>query len=231
MNTLTKLIDAGLCRRGGPVKLHLGCGQTRLDGFINIDFPQDKHNVMKSAADAKADIVNDLVFSENSVDEIRTHHMLEHFSRVIALAQLVKWHRWLKVDGILIIETPDFMRSVLQLVDELTDYARKMAIVRHLTGDQAASWGFHLDQWFGERFETTLSTLGFHIIDIDYLEWSRWPHLRSIKVTATKLSNVPIRNQITACFDLLQQSMVSPKEEKTFEVWKSQLSDALKGVN
>jgi predicted SAM-dependent methyltransferase len=230
MGTLEKLIESGLCKRDGSVKLHLGCGGTRLDGYINIDFPQDKHNVMLSAADAEADIINDLSFQKEAVDEIRSHHMFEHFSRVIALAQLVKWHCWLKVDGTLIIETPDFMRSVTQLANELTDYTQKMAIVRHLVGDQAASWGFHVDQWWSHRFETTLSCLNFHIIDIEYLEWDRWPHLRSIKVTATKLSDVPIRKQITTCLDLLQQSMVSPKEEKTFQVWKKQLHKALKGV-
>jgi len=230
VNTLEILQKEGLHKEGQFLKLHLGCGQTRLDGFINIDFSQDKHNVMTSVADAEADIVNDLSFPRFSVDEIQSHHVFEHFSRVIALAQLVKWHYWLKVDGILIIETPDFMRSVRKLVDELTDYKQKMAIVRHLTGDQSASWGFHLDQWWNERFETTLSCLGFHITRVKHLQWENWPYLSNITVTAIKVTKISISEQIKKCFTLLQESMVSPKEQKTFEIWKSQLSDALKGL-
>jgi len=231
MGTLTKLIQSGLCKRGGPVKLHLGCGAVHLKGYINLDFPQSEHNVMKSAADAEADIVNDLSFPEGSVDEIRSHHVLEHFSRVIALAQLVKWHHWLKIDSTLVIETPDAMSSAAQLGCENIEYAQKMAIVRHLVGDQAASWAYHREMWWDQRFETTFSSLGFHITDIVKTKWDRWPYLANITVTAMKLNYIPIREQITACFDLLRESMVSPKEEKTFEVWKTQLSDALKGVS
>ena len=228
MNTLAKLIEEGLHRVGQPLRLHLGCGATRLEGYINIDFPQDKHNVMTSAADAEADIVKDLQFPENSVDEIRSHHMLEHFSRVIALAQLIKWHHWLKPDGVLIIETPDFMTSVEQLIN--ADYKQKMAIVRHLVGDQAADWGFHVDQWFDERFETTLSAFGFHVTNVKKSTWNVWPYLASVTVEAIKLNNGSIHKQIDIGLTLLKDSMVSAKEFKTFNIWRGQLKDALEDL-
>lgn len=227
MNTLDKLIESGLYVKGTVLNLHLGCGQNRLDGFINIDFPQSKHNVMKSVADADADIVKDLQFPENSVNEIRLYHVYEHFSRVIALAQLVKWHCWLKIDGILVIETPDFFKSIEQIVSEGIDYKQKMAIVRHLTGDQSAAWGYHLDQWGDERFETTLSKLGFHITNMNHSKWDRWPYLCSVIVTATKLNNVLLPDQIEQCLLLLKDSMVSEREAATFEIWKKQLIELL----
>jgi len=229
MNSLDKLIDSGLCTRDSPIKLHLGCGATKLDGYIDIDYPQEEHNVFKTVADAEADIVKDLVFPESSVDEIRSHHVFEHFSRVIALAQLVKWYHWVKIDGTLIIETPDAIGSVVQLADEATDYQQKMAIVRHLVGDQAASWGYHKDMWFGERFETTFSKLGFHVTDLEYSEWDRWPHLRNIKVSAIKLQEIPVQEQFDSCCVLLKDSMVSEREIKTFEEWKKQLVGHLEG--
>jgi predicted SAM-dependent methyltransferase len=228
MNTLDKLVESGLHNVEESLKLHLGCGQTKLDGFINIDFPQDKHNVMISAADAEADITKDLLFPRFSVDEIRLHHLFEHFPRVVALAQLVKWHFWLKIDGILIIETPDFMGSIQQIVDNDIEYAQKMAIVRHLVGDQAAEWGFHIDQWWKDRFETTLSSFGFHVTDIKYFTWEMWPHLKSITVTATKVAEISIAEQIKKCFLLLKDSMVSEREVATFEVWQHQLLEELK---
>ena len=227
MNTIEKLVKSELYKEGDPLKLHLGCGNTKLDGYIDIDFPQDKHLVMTMAANTYTDILNDLVFPSNSVDEIYLAHLFEHFSRVIALAQLVKWRYWLKVDGILIIETPDFEGSIQQLVSEDIKYDQKMAIVRHLTGDQSAPWGMHLDQWWGERFETTLSKLGFHIIEFNTTKWETWPYLSNITVTATKLNDIQISIQIDKCLELLEESMVSVREGATFSVWEKQLRELL----
>ena len=228
MDSLEMLQKEGLLRTGQSVRLHLGCGQMHLDGYINVDYPASEHNVMHPAVDAEADITKDLLFPRFSVDEIRSHHVVEHFSRVIALAQLVKWHFWLKIDGVLIIETPDFMGSIQQIVDNEIDYKQKMAIVRHLVGDQAASWGFHVDQWWKDRFETTLSSLSFHITDIKHHTWGIWPYLKSVTITATKVREVEISEQLKQCFTVLKDSMVSEREAATFEVWQHQLLDELK---
>jgi len=227
MNSLEMLKENALYHEWRPLKLNLGCGQTHLEGYVNVDYPQSEHNVMKSAADAEADITKDLIFPRFSVSEIRSAHLFEHFRRVTALVQLVKWYNWLKIDGILVIETPDFMGSAKQLVADETNYSQKMAIIRHLVGDQAASWAFHRDQWFHDRFETSLSCLSFHVTDISYSTWDRWPYLKNITVTATKVNEVPIADQIEICFTLLQDSLVSEGEQATFEVWKSQLCEEL----
>jgi predicted SAM-dependent methyltransferase len=228
MNTLEMLVESGLHSTGQPLRLHLGCGQNKFKDYVNIDFPQDRHNVMITGADAEADIIKDLVFPENSVDEIRCHHMYEHFPRVIALAQLVKWHKWLKPEGVLVVETPDFISSVEQLID--ADYKQRMAIVRHLTGDQCEDWAFHVDQWFDERFETTLSAFGFHVTNIKKSTWEVWPYLASVTVEAIKLNSVDIHKQIDIGLTLLKDSLVSEKEFKTFNIWKKQFKDALKDL-
>ncbi len=89
------------------LKLHLGCGEEYLDGYVNIDYPASEHSVMRVKADRYADI-RTLTYPDNSVDEIRMHHMFEHFERGEALQLLLRWRRWLKPGGILLIETPDF---------------------------------------------------------------------------------------------------------------------------
>ena len=57
----------------GPVRLNLGCGPYRLQGFINVDISE---NVMPDlACDALA-----LTYRVGTVDEIYSGHMLEHLT-------------------------------------------------------------------------------------------------------------------------------------------------------
>lgn len=222
MNTLEKLIESTLYIPNDPLKLHLGCGENYLDGYINIDFPPSEHAVLIPIADAHADIIKDLDFPSDTVDEIRLHHVFEHFDRVIALVLLVRWHNWLKVDGILKIETPDAIESAKQLSSDI-DYKQKMAVIRHLEGDQSANWGVHIGQWWDERFENTLSKLGFHILTMEHAQWDRWPYLRSVTVTATKLGDIDLAIQIDKVKELLRDSMVSDRERRTYDAWCGRL--------
>ena len=225
MTTLDKLIETNVYNPNDPLKLHLGCGSHYLKGYINIDFPSDKHTVAQPTVDAHGDITK-LEFPSNSVDEIRLHHVFEHFDRIIALVLLVRWHSWLKVDGILKIETPDVIESAKQLSSDI-DYKQKMAIIRHLEGDQSANWGVHIGQWWDERFENTLSKLGFHILTMEHAQWDRWPYLCSVTVTATKLGDIDIAIQIGRAKELLKDSMVSDREYKTYDVWCRRLNELM----
>jgi SAM-dependent methyltransferase len=225
MNTLTKLIESGIYKEGDMLKLNLGCGSQYLNWYINIDHPVTEHTASIPRVDAYGDITT-LDFPDNSVDEIKLLHVLEHFDRVTALVLLVRWQRWLKIDGVLVIETPDILESAKQLASDIT-YEQKMAIIRHLEGDQAAKWATHIGQWFDERFENTLSKLGFHITSMDHSQWTRWPYLSNITVTATKLRNIDLETQIEQSCLLLKDSMVSPSEHKTFAVWERELRKGL----
>ncbi|MCK4887704.1 MAG: cobalamin-dependent protein, partial [Planctomycetes bacterium] len=213
-----------LCN-GKPLKLHLGCGQKYFDDYVNIDYPPENHNVMNVKADLYYDIKK-IALPENSVDEIRLHHVFEHFSRVEALALLIKWHKWLKKGGRLHIEVPDLIGSAKTLLSDVSMKV-KMGVVRHLSGDQASSWGYHVDQWFGERFEETLYELGFSSIRIQHSQWSREPYLSNVVVTAVKDRNISVSQQLDSADRLLLASTVSPAEEKTYMVWKDQLQKAL----
>ena len=71
-------------RDSGNIKLHLGCGETILPGYVNIDYPKDQHNIMNVSPDLAADLTR-LACRENSIDEIRLHHVFEHFNRIAAL--------------------------------------------------------------------------------------------------------------------------------------------------
>ena len=80
-------------------KLHLGCGNTRLEGYVNVDLDAT-HN-----PDVVLNLDDDWVmFEDNSIDEIKCHFVLEH----------IEWrhffeecYRVLKPDGILDVSEPN----------------------------------------------------------------------------------------------------------------------------
>ncbi len=165
------------------MKLHLGCGGTYLDGYINIDFPTSEKTIMRVRADVYQD-VSTLDYPENSIEEIRSHHLFEHFDRVDALKTLLKWRRWLKPGGKLIIETPDFFWCFFLF--PFSPFKFKMALGRHIFGTQEDKWANHLDFWYKGKFNKVLSQLGFVNLKFSHPVYRNF--LPNIKVVAEKNS-------------------------------------------
>jgi len=208
------------------IKLHLGCGTFYFSDYINIDYPSTEHNIMQVKADIYTDI-KELSCSTELVDEIRLHHVFEHFNRVTALAMLIRWHSWLRVGGVLRIETPDIEGSARQLLSN-SSFKIKMGVLRHLAGDQAASWAYHVDHWYPERFRITLEKLGFRILGINTNQWDHEPYLSNVEVYAVKEKVVNIKEQLIAAEELLLLSTVAPEEKITHSIWREQLLEIVK---
>ena len=144
-SNLQDLLDKQIIQSSSEVKLHLGCGENKIPGYVNIDFPSEDHTVQtRRGADYFYDITK-LSFPRNSISEVRNHHVFEHFSRAKSLALLTAWHIWLKDGGSLHIETPDFHESIRQLLRTRLTYDEKQTIIRHIFGSQEAHWALHYD--------------------------------------------------------------------------------------
>ncbi|KKP36081.1 MAG: Methylase involved in ubiquinone/menaquinone biosynthesis-like protein [candidate division TM6 bacterium GW2011_GWF2_32_72] len=210
-STLEQLKKNNLYKEDNPLKLHLGCGRSNFSGYINIDYPAVQHDYFNTAPDFEADIM-ELNFPEESVDEIRLHHVFEHFNRVEAIAMLIRWSKWLKVGGVLHIETPDLNGSIDTLRSDKS-FEIKMGVIRHLTGDQAEFWAFHKDLWFAERFEKTLTAMGFNQIEIKTWNWEKEPFLSNINVLAKKYLKFNYEKQFNSGLTLLDDSLIGPDKE------------------
>lgn len=84
-------------------KLNLGSGGDYIDGYINVDLYAEK-------ADERFDIAK-LPYQDNSIDEIRAYHVVEHFDYMQVQHVLQEWYRVLKPNAKIRIETPDFLES------------------------------------------------------------------------------------------------------------------------
>lgn len=94
------------------LKLHLACGHDYTEDFINVD--------LYAPEDAKCDVrfdVMKLPYPDNSVDEIKAFHIIEHFHFFEIEQVLKEWYRVLKPGGRLWLETPDFLETCRSFVE------------------------------------------------------------------------------------------------------------------
>lgn len=173
------------------MKLHLGCGGTYLPGYINIDYPVTGETIMNVKADVYQDITT-LVYPDSSIEEIRNHHVFEHFDRVKALELLLQWRRWLQTDGKLVIETPDYFWC--NIIFPLAPFKFQMEIGRHIFGSQEAPWAKHLDFWYAGKFRKVLSIFGFKKIKISHPVYRNL--LPNVKVECYKGSEIIDENAV-----------------------------------
>ena len=87
-----------------PRRLNLGCGNKILPGYINVD-------VAPARAGTRPDVICDLrdlaKFEDDSVDEVLSVHVIEHFWRWEIDELLREWARVLKPGGRMVIECPN----------------------------------------------------------------------------------------------------------------------------
>ncbi|HJZ23117.1 MAG TPA: methyltransferase domain-containing protein [Candidatus Babeliales bacterium] len=227
-NTFDQLMSSKLYKKGNPLRLHLGCGQTYFNGYINIDFPPVDHTVQNtSPADVYGDITK-LVFSRNSIDEIRSHHVFEHFERPIALALLCQWQQWLKIGGMLVIETPDALGCMKAMSDQELSFTQKQLVMRHLFGSHEARWAVHCDGWYKEKYEYILQQLGFGQLKIVRQAYKK--ELPNITVHAQKVQEYSLDEVLNRAKYILRQSMNGEggSEEQLYQVWMGSFNKYLK---
>lgn len=126
------------------MKLHLGCWNRYLDGYINIDIQGD-------SVDLHADI-KQLPYEDCSVDEIYASHVLEHFGRHEFLNVLNEWNRVLKPGAFVYIAVPD--------IDSAISHYLKHGDLKLLYGQ---FWGGQRDQYDYHTFGFTFKTLSEYL--------------------------------------------------------------------
>lgn len=208
-------------RRG---RVHLGCGDVRLRGYLNVDLPPgDGVASGTSRPDVESDVV-EVSCPPGTLAEVRLHHLFEHFERAEALALLVRWYRWLLPGGHLTIETPDFEGCISGFGSRSPK--ERGVILRHIFGSQEAPWARHLDGWSEPRFRHILGALGFTDISTSRTFSDKCGLLPNVIVKAHRPpSDGPSREtQIRTALMLLRDSMngENPTEERLFERWRSQ---------
>jgi hypothetical protein len=86
------------------IRLNLGAGPNELPGYFNIDKSYETNTFQRGSCE----VYPLAQFLDESVDEIRASHILEHFSHRQTADVLREWVRVLKPGGVLKVAVPNF---------------------------------------------------------------------------------------------------------------------------
>ncbi|MBI1369152.1 MAG: methyltransferase domain-containing protein [Planctomycetes bacterium] len=194
---------AGFAERGAPddaVKLHLGCGPDKRDGWVNIDANAAFNPDVVATAD---DLSH---FADASVDAIEACHLFEHLTLDEARAALVEWRRVLKVGGQLMLELPNMQACAAMIGKHADPRGYDMGTIG-LFGyppDIARDgvWQVHKWGWTPATLEAELRAAGFDRVVSESVTQT-WRHAaklnRDMRLVATVESNQASTSKTGAC--------------------------------
>ena len=206
------------------IKLHLGCQGKYVEGYVNIDLPSESHPVEKEKVDVYAD-VRELIYADESVDEVRSHHLLEHFSRQEALLLLARWHRWLKMGGMVHIETPDFEESAKKFLH--SSIKEQFVFGRHIYGSHEAAWAYHKDFWCESKYRYVLTKLGFGEFRFDKISNNLEAKIPVLRGAMTKKSENLLKPLSPLGFNRLSNIVCYAKKVKNIGDYPSIIREIL----
>lgn len=201
------------------MKLHLGCGETRLEGYLNVDQPPAAHTVQtRRTADAFADI-GALRCPAGSVEEVRLHHVFEHFPRPVAFALAASWASWLREGGRLHVEVPDLHRTARAVVSRLSRKRARTVGIRHLFGSHEAPWAIHCEGWSAETLTDAFEAAG---LALEEVRRTRWKDTYNVHVLARRGRTAPSREEVAARVRAVLAGYLvdeTPGELRMLDVW------------
>lgn len=142
-----------------PLRLHVGAGRHRLDGWVNLDIQA------LPGVDVVADVRTGLDYE--NVDTIYAEHFLEHLALDDALGFLLECHRVLRPGGWLRLSTPnlDWVWLSHYVLDAPAEDKQHRALMLN-----RAFYGWrHRFLWNREMLDRALAACGF-----DEIAWRRY---------------------------------------------------------
>ena len=168
------------------MKLHLGCGGVRLEGYTNIDL----------RGGPSCDIVCDIVkldFPDNSVDEIFMNAVFEHLWKGEQEVALRLWHRILKPKGLLKIKSlPDFERVARAFLNKEKGIVGPVFDLYNVSRYTHGAYGegdllqIHKDIFTKDSISSLLRNTGFDILKIENAYWENEPIDVNLSIEAMK---------------------------------------------
>jgi glycosyltransferase involved in cell wall biosynthesis/ubiquinone/menaquinone biosynthesis C-methylase UbiE len=194
-----------LCSRSLSSRIDIGSGDNPHKGYIHFDIQKVPHVDVVAKAD-------DLGLPDNSVGEIYSSHLFEHFTREQLDNVLIEWHRVLENDGYLVIKCPDILKVCEKLVKKNVDYDLGVAWIY---GGQRTKWDYHYWSYCFDSLKDKLEKIGFvgveSLPDVD--DW-----LKVMARVKKEKKHTLDKNQLKVLFRGTHHHIMGGGENMTFGV-------------
>lgn len=156
------------------MKVNIGCGYNRLEGWLNADSSPD------SAADSLMQAW-DLKLENACAAEVRALHLVEHLGFFRTKYFLSECWRALRPGGLLLLETPDIDAAFRIFLDG--DHAAREAALGWIYGAETPGMG-HAYCMPAELLRELLQESGFSVVNISRFMFQ--PHRPALRIEARK---------------------------------------------
>lgn len=136
------------------IRLNIGSGGNKINGFINID-------PYSEVSDSKHDFLKDgpYLYKSGSVDDIIMFHCIEHIEKRYHPALLQEFYRLLKVNGSLILSYPEFTKVAKNYIENVN--GQRDFWEATIYGRQKGPGDYHVSLMDSTMFQATLEQNGF----------------------------------------------------------------------
>jgi predicted SAM-dependent methyltransferase len=166
------------------MKLHLGCGNKHIEGYVNIDIRY------LPGVDEVNNVGRLRNYKNNSVDIIYASHILEHFGRWEYQSVLKRWYDLLKNGGTLRLGVPDF-GAIVEYYNKTKDLR---GVSGMLYGGQDYPENNHYWVWDFDVLSKELKEIGF--TEVNKYDWRDTEHSNLDDYTQSYLPHMDKENGV-----------------------------------
>jgi len=148
---------------GEGARLHLGCGDIHLEGWVNVDARET------SATDLVEDVFDLPTRAKNSTSAIYACHILEHCGLPSNCAMpsyqfvLSRWFSALKPGGVLLVSVPDLM-TIFKGLKHYDGHDGQLGFLLALFGGQNYVGNTHYCGFTNRSLHRALESVGFRSV-------------------------------------------------------------------
>lgn len=139
-----------------PLRLNVGCGHIPLENFVNVDARE------LPGVDVVAE-ARRLPFDPGTVDEVRSTHLIEHFTPTDLKSVLLHWFQVLRPGGILSGVLPDAECMIRAFASGIFSWTNLKEVT---FGGQEYAGDYHFAMYSHDDLISTLSNAGFTQIEL-----------------------------------------------------------------